>query len=344
MFSSTQETQQFCEDCHRFVLARRIRPNHWPHFFFTLFCCGWWAVVWLIIALSGAFQPFRCTRCGSEVSASRGAIWSVLLFPLIMLLFPILLIVLFIVVGGISALVSPERRERPVDRPADVMPKAKDAPGPGGKDVDQKKPDAKDPDPKPGPPRSFKPGDLVTADSDGVRVWLSNTVPVSDEANQLEAEKGPAAADEYEKKANGLRWVRRGADGTVSEATATHSAVRFEDANGFFKFGWVSNTYLKPSEKKVAPKSPERPKDPSKEDLLAQRKVTYVKICAAVDQVQAAALAKFGKKDTIPAKVFIERETTKALDMLAAELGGRATREDLEAIRKEGDAEGWPKK
>jgi hypothetical protein len=94
-----------------------------------------------------------------------------------------------------------------------------------------------------------------------------------------------------------------------------------------------------------------KPPDPKAEaERLTARKATYVKIIGALDQVEAAAVRKFGRKPkaddlagfTVPYKLFVERETAKALDALSKDL--RLSRSELNAIRMEGDAEGWPKK
>ncbi len=92
----------------------------------------------------------------------------------------------------------------------------------------------------------------------------------------------------------------------------------------------------------VVRKSDPKPKNHSGIENVADRKAVFAKIAGAVANVEAACLAKFGKTDTIPAKVFLDREIPKALDALAKELG--RDRAMIDAIRKEGDTNSWPKK
>lgn len=88
---------------------------------------------------------------------------------------------------------------------------------------------------------------------------------------------------------------------------------------------------------------PEQPAPANrKADETPARKAAYVSIHSTLAKVEADALAKYGKTDTIPAKVFIERETLKALAALANELAIMQT--DLDGIRREGDEKKWPKK
>jgi hypothetical protein len=85
------------------------------------------------------------------------------------------------------------------------------------------------------------------------------------------------------------------------------------------------------------------------EDDTPERKATYVKICKARADVEAAAVSKYGRKPRpddnagfkVPYLVFIEREEGKAMDALARKLG--KLRPDLDRIRIEGDDKEWPK-
>jgi len=58
------EADAYCDDCRRWVLARAETPNHVLHAILTLFMCGLWGIVWIIICV-GWNKPLRCTRCGS---------------------------------------------------------------------------------------------------------------------------------------------------------------------------------------------------------------------------------------------------------------------------------------
>lgn len=61
-----EEGSGYCDDCRRSVLLRRETPNHLIHGLVTLFLCGLWAPVWIIVAMNGN-GPWRCTKCGYRV-------------------------------------------------------------------------------------------------------------------------------------------------------------------------------------------------------------------------------------------------------------------------------------
>lgn len=99
----------------------------------------------------------------------------------------------------------------------------------------------------------------------------------------------------------------------------------------------------KPADAKPPPPAPA-------EDRTPIRQAIYIRVVKAIDDVEAAALKKFGRAPrpddkatfTGPYKLFVERETEKALDSLAADQG--MPRSVLDGIRDEGDRKGWPKK
>lgn len=59
-----QQTTQFCQQCQRQTLHARNSPNHLIHALCTLFLCGFWAPIWILVSLSSSSQPFRCQSCG----------------------------------------------------------------------------------------------------------------------------------------------------------------------------------------------------------------------------------------------------------------------------------------
>jgi hypothetical protein len=204
----------------------------------------------------------------------------------------------------------------------------------------------------------------VKADGQAVRIWLCNDADQGDQANRIEEMEGSAKADQYARDTGGLRWVRRGEIGQVTiTESGSHSCVGFDTADGR-KSGWVSNAYLLPSARPPTPRPPPvaltRPRDesppaegpkrspapkpngPSAAEVLAAKKANYVLIVATIERIESQAVAKFGKNDSIPGRAFIDRETPKALDALAKDLA--TTRGELQLLRKEGDAEGWPRK
>jgi DNA-directed RNA polymerase subunit RPC12/RpoP len=49
------------------VLAQKTTPNHVLHAILTLFTCALWGVVWLVLVLVSAAEPYLCTKCGQPV-------------------------------------------------------------------------------------------------------------------------------------------------------------------------------------------------------------------------------------------------------------------------------------
>ncbi len=57
-----EETQKFCNQCNRLVVARRQGTNHILHLLLSLVTCGLWLLVWG--ASSVKFGGWRCSFCG----------------------------------------------------------------------------------------------------------------------------------------------------------------------------------------------------------------------------------------------------------------------------------------
>lgn len=52
----------FCRTCGRASVFQREAVNHILHLLITLFLCGLWAPVWLVLVI---LRPsYRCTNCG----------------------------------------------------------------------------------------------------------------------------------------------------------------------------------------------------------------------------------------------------------------------------------------
>lgn len=60
-----RETGRYCPTCERQVLAKQETPNHVLHFLITFFTCGLWGLMWIIIAIANATEPWKCPTCGS---------------------------------------------------------------------------------------------------------------------------------------------------------------------------------------------------------------------------------------------------------------------------------------
>jgi hypothetical protein len=80
------------------------------------------------------------------------------------------------------------------------------------------------------------------------------------------------------------------------------------------------------------------------------RQETYVKIVTALDEVEEAAVRRFGRKPqpddkagfTIPYKVFVDSQTQRARKQLVADLG--LSESAIDEIKEEGDRLGWPRR
>lgn len=68
----TETTGRYCYDCRRNVVATRDTPNHVLHLLITLFACGFWAPIWLILTMT-APAGWTCGRCGAICNQPRQA-------------------------------------------------------------------------------------------------------------------------------------------------------------------------------------------------------------------------------------------------------------------------------
>jgi hypothetical protein len=140
------EDSDCCDNCGRQVLVRMETPNHILHLLICLFCCGWWLVVWFILAMSANSKGWRCSRCGMITSRGGGLGNFVLLFIIgsvgAVLIF---IAVVAIIASGTSSSRSKSDDAPPAERPADPdlgkPPERDDVPGPApmAKKADPKK-------------------------------------------------------------------------------------------------------------------------------------------------------------------------------------------------------------
>lgn len=58
--------QHFCHTCQRPTLhtARLETPNHVLHLLISVFTCGLWLPVWLVLIVATKSAPWRCSQCG----------------------------------------------------------------------------------------------------------------------------------------------------------------------------------------------------------------------------------------------------------------------------------------
>jgi len=59
-----KQTQAFCSACRQNRLFQKQGINNLLHAITTLFLCGLWIPVWIIVAVSNSSTPYRCTSCG----------------------------------------------------------------------------------------------------------------------------------------------------------------------------------------------------------------------------------------------------------------------------------------
>lgn len=60
-----QQASLFCLKCQEQKLFQRPQMSHTPHILASVFLCGLWLPVWLILAATFN-PPWRCSVCGSS--------------------------------------------------------------------------------------------------------------------------------------------------------------------------------------------------------------------------------------------------------------------------------------
>jgi len=58
----TEYSRGYCHHCQENVLMVRKGPNHILHFLLSLFTCGFWVIIWILVSIR--FGGWRCNRCG----------------------------------------------------------------------------------------------------------------------------------------------------------------------------------------------------------------------------------------------------------------------------------------
>jgi len=65
-----EQTQWGCNRCGKPTLhSRKVEPlNHVLHLLLTIFCCGWWLPIWILLILvhNPRRDPWRCSVCGQQ--------------------------------------------------------------------------------------------------------------------------------------------------------------------------------------------------------------------------------------------------------------------------------------
>jgi DNA-directed RNA polymerase subunit RPC12/RpoP len=60
---ASEEAPGYCSHCKKKVKVRKNKLNHIFHFIMTIITLGIWAIIWIFLALSNAFE-WRCVNCG----------------------------------------------------------------------------------------------------------------------------------------------------------------------------------------------------------------------------------------------------------------------------------------
>jgi hypothetical protein len=69
-----EQTQGYCPNCRVYVLATREGMNHVLHLLLSVFLCGLWLPMWVLLTIvDGATATYQCGRCGSVTSSSGPA-------------------------------------------------------------------------------------------------------------------------------------------------------------------------------------------------------------------------------------------------------------------------------
>lgn len=64
-----EEAGGWCDYCQRPVLGRRQGVNHVVFALLTLFSCGLFGLVWILLSLVGSNAPYSCPTCGHQIRA-----------------------------------------------------------------------------------------------------------------------------------------------------------------------------------------------------------------------------------------------------------------------------------
>ena len=63
---AAMRTTAFCPYCNQWRPFTKPTPNHILHLILTLATCSLWALIWALVAVVNAFEPFTCDFCGSR--------------------------------------------------------------------------------------------------------------------------------------------------------------------------------------------------------------------------------------------------------------------------------------
>ncbi|MDE2101200.1 MAG: hypothetical protein KGL39_28400 [Patescibacteria group bacterium] len=76
-------SQHFCETCGRPTLHSRPATNHLAHAVISLFLCGFWIPMWIVVGANNATRTARCTQCGALARGSAREMAAAILFAIL---------------------------------------------------------------------------------------------------------------------------------------------------------------------------------------------------------------------------------------------------------------------
>jgi hypothetical protein len=60
------QSQKFCRTCGKLTLHTRPGTNNLLHALVSLFLCGAWIPVWIIVGIVNVSRSPRCAQCGGQ--------------------------------------------------------------------------------------------------------------------------------------------------------------------------------------------------------------------------------------------------------------------------------------
>ena len=70
------KAQRYCPEDDRMVLAEKQTPNHLLHLLLTILTAGIWGIIWLLMSLNTAANPYQCPICGEPTDRRPPRGWT----------------------------------------------------------------------------------------------------------------------------------------------------------------------------------------------------------------------------------------------------------------------------
>ena len=62
--ASMKQIQGFCPTCNQRRMYAKPGINHVVHALVSVFTCGLWLLVWIIVIIANSSKSYRCQSCG----------------------------------------------------------------------------------------------------------------------------------------------------------------------------------------------------------------------------------------------------------------------------------------